>query len=208
MTSLKRKLAENLRHPKGLYGWFIGQFMNHFNDGIINQTVDLLPDTKEQCIVEVGIGSGKALHLTSQKYPDALLYGLDISTKMIASAGRRNRDLVKSGKLKLHLTSIDSIPLANDSVDTLFTINTIYFWKDLDLACREVHRVLKTGGRFIISFNPKENMKEDVYPDDLFQFVTVDDVNKLVGRNGFKKGSFQLFNDRYEKYASLVAIKE
>ncbi len=168
----------------------------------------MLPDVKDQCIVEVGIGSGKALQLTSQKYPDAMLYGLDISTKMIASAGRRNMRLIKISKLKLHLTSIDSIPLANDSVDTLFTINTIYFWKDLDEACREVHRVLKKGGRFIISFNPKENMKEDVYPDDLFRFVTVDDVNKLVERNGFEKFSLQLLNDRYEKYASLVAIKE
>jgi len=208
MTKIKRKLAENLRHPKGLFGWFVGQFMNHFNDGIINQTIDLLPDVKDQCIVEVGIGSGKALQLTSQKYTDAKLYGLNLYTKMIASAGRRNKRLIKISKLKLHLTSIDSIPLANDSVDTLFTINTIYFWKDLDEACREVHRVLKKGGRFIISFNPKENMKEDVYPDDLFRFVTVDDVNKLVERNGFEKFSLQLLNDRYEKYASLVAIKE
>ena len=207
MNIIKRKLAENLRHPKGLFGWFIGQLMNHFNDGIIKQTVDLIPEENDQCIVEIGIGSGKALQLANKKFPDARLYGFDISTKMLKSAESRNKNAIKSGKLKLHLNPIENIPLSSESVDTLYTINTIYFWNNLDDSCQEVNRVLKKGGYFIISFNPKENIKKDLYPDDLFCFVSSDEVIKLVERNGFEVILFKPFNDRYEKYASLLAKK-
>jgi len=97
--------------------------------------------------------------------------------------------------------------LDNASVDTFYTINTIYFWDDLNKGCLEVNRVLKKGGHFIISFNPKENMKKEMYPDDLFHFVSSDEVINLVERNGFEKIDLKYFDDRYETYASLVAKK-
>jgi ubiquinone/menaquinone biosynthesis C-methylase UbiE len=207
MSGFKRKLAENLRHPKGLFGWFIGQFMNHFNKGIIQQTINLLPTSRNQKVVEIGFGSGKALQLASRELVDAHFYGFDISEKMIKSARRRNRKLMRDGRLKLELASISAIPLKDDFIDTIYTINTIYFWKNLDKGCQEVNRILKKDGLFIISFNPKENMNEAVYPSDLFQFLSSDEVIDLMERNGFEKVSLDFMNDRYEKYASLVVRK-
>lgn len=207
MNRFKRLLAENLRQPKGVFGWMVGRFMNHFNDGIIQQTIQLIPEIKNQSIVEVGVGSGKALQLAERKFGDAMFYGLDISTRMMKSAKSRNRRAIDSGKMELHQCPIDNVPVNSASVDTLYTINTIYFWDDLDEGCREVNRVLKKGGHFIISFNPKENMKKEMYPSDLFHFVSSDEVINLVERNGFEKISLHHFDDRYEKYASIVAKK-
>lgn len=35
------------------------------------------------------------------------------------------------------------------------TVNTIYFWADADAVLSELRRVLATGGRLVVCFNPK-----------------------------------------------------
>lgn len=44
----------------------------------------------------------------------------------------------------------ESIPLADGSVDALWTVNTIHHWTDRDRASRELARVMKKGGRVLL----------------------------------------------------------
>ena len=204
---LKRKLAENLRHPNGFFGRLIGGMMNHFNNGIIELSIASIPEIDNEGIAEVGIGSGKAIQLCNRRFPNAMIFGFDISTTMLSAAKRRNKKLIRDKKLILSQASISKIPLENESIAVLYTINTLYFWNDPDEVFKEVHRILKENGHFIISFNPKEEMNPSMYPSDLFTFYTDDQVKKLALRNHFKVISSQPYNDRYEKYVCLVLKK-
>lgn len=203
----ERKIAENLRQPKGIFGWFIGSLMNHFNKGIIQFTVDAIPKKDVFCIVEAGIGSGKALELCAKRFPEAILHGVDISKSMLLKAKIRNRKSLRKGNMKLHHAGISDIPLDDQSVDVLFTINTLYFWNDPDLVFKEVHRVLKNEGQFILSFNPKEEMKKGLYPKDLFTLYGSDEVKDLARTNNFEMISSHEVRDRYENYVCLVLQK-
>lgn len=207
MNRFKRKVAENLKHPKGCFGRFIGRFMNHFNKGIIQHSIDSIPSEKSDVIVEVGLGSGKALAMLAKKYPESQLYGVDVSKTMLKSAGKRNKNLLRSGRLKLELNSIEKMSIESESVDSLFTINTIYFWNNSDKACQEVYRVLKKGSYFIVSFNPEDVMSKNNYPNDLFNFYSREDVEELLHRNNFKPVSVKEFKDRYENYICIVSQK-
>ena len=71
----------------------------------------------------------------------------------------------------------------------------------------EVYRVLKNGAFFILSFNAKEDMSRENYPEDLFTFYSVDEVIKLGKRNQFNLISNKILKDRYENYACLVFEK-
>jgi ubiquinone/menaquinone biosynthesis C-methylase UbiE len=208
LKNLKRKIAENLRQPRGYFGWMIGIFMNHFNKGIIRLTIDSIPNAPSDVIVEVGIGSGKALSILAKRFPNAKLFGIDISDRMIKSARKRNKNVVQSKRLTLELNSIEKMSLASESVDTLYTINTIYFWNDPEKVIIEVYRVLKVGGFFIISFNPGEEMNRKGYPMDLFTFYSKDDVLNVLERNNFRCSSEEIFKDRYENYICLVMEKK
>jgi ubiquinone/menaquinone biosynthesis C-methylase UbiE len=205
---LKRKIAENLRHPKGFYGHFVSMLMNYFNHGIIRMSVDEIPEDRPvQTIVEVGIGSGKGLQLIAKRFPLASLIGIDISKSMLAKAAKRNKQLIKKLKLNLKLNAIDQMDLDAESVDCLLTINTIYFWDDPDRVCKEVYRVLKPSSSFILSFNPGETMDRAMYPEDLFSLYSQKEVEALLERNAFQVISVKILDDRLEKYCCISAIK-
>jgi len=204
---LKRKVAENLRHPRGFFGRLIGSFMNHFNKGIIQFTIDRIAEFNIENIAEVGIGSGMALQLCAKRFPNAMIYGFDISHAMLSLAGSRNRKSIDHAKMKIEKASISKLPLGNESLDLLYTINTLYFWEDPDQVFKEVRRLLKKDGHFIISFNPKEEMNPSAYPSDLFQFYSADQVGELAMRNEFKLLSSFDYQDRYEKYVCLIVKK-
>lgn len=208
MNKFKRKIAENLRHPKGTFGLLIGAFMNHFNKGIIQHTIQSIPlRDNYECIVEVGIGSGKAIQILAEKFPGTSIIGIDISKIMLKSAENRNRKLIQKGLLKLQLSSIENLKLESQSVDCLFSINTLYFWNDPDKVCKEISRVLKEDACFILSFNPENEMNKNAYPDDIFSFYSLEDGKEMLKKNSFKIASIQSIKDRYEKYVCIVATK-
>jgi SAM-dependent methyltransferase len=45
---------------------------------------------------------------------------------------------------------VQALPLEDASVDRALTVNTVYFWPDLEPGLREIHRVLASGGRVVI----------------------------------------------------------
>jgi ubiquinone/menaquinone biosynthesis C-methylase UbiE len=204
---VKRKVAKNLRHPKGIFGWFIGSLMNHFNKGIIQFTVDAIPKKNVFCIVEAGIGSGKALELCAKRFPEVILYGVDISKSMLLKAKIRNRKSIRKGNMIVYHSDISKLPLVDQSVDVLYTINTLYFWNDPDLVFKEIRRVLKNEGQFILSFNPKEEMNKDLYPKDLFTLYSTEEVSYLARNNTFDVISSHKIRDRFENYVCMILQK-
>lgn len=203
----KRKVAENLRHPKGFFGLFVASLMNVFNRKIIQFSIDMVTKENSHRIVEVGIGSGKGLNLLACRFPQSEIIGIDISKTMIKRASKRNKASIKAGKMKLLSNPIEKMEVDSASIHTLLTINTLYFWNDPNKVCKEVHRVLKPKGVFIISFNPGESMNKEVYPNDIFSFYSVDDLHQLLSSNNFLISSTEMVLDKIENYACVVAQK-
>ena len=204
---LKRKVAENLRHPKGLFGLLLATLMNVFNRTIIRESIEQIPEESCHRIIEVGIGSGKGLKLLSHRFPQSEIIGVDISETMLKRASKRNNASIKAGKMKLQLNPIEQMEVESGSVDTLLTINTLYFWNDPSKVCQEIYRVLKPMGYFIVSFNPGESMNKEAYPSDIFSFYSVDEVHQLLTDSNFSISSTKMIADSIENYACVVAQK-
>jgi ubiquinone/menaquinone biosynthesis C-methylase UbiE len=202
-----RLVSKNLRKPTGLAGIVMGWLMNRFNNGIINMSLNAVPKENNNRIVEVGIGNGKALHELAKRFPYAQLYGVDISTTMLKRAKQRNKKLIAQRRLFLQLNSIEKMDIDPDSVDTLLTVNTIYFWKNPDLALEEIRRILKKGGCFILSFNPKEEMQKRIYPPDIFTLYSLRQVKDLLEKHQFSLIKTMELSDHLEKYVCVVAEK-
>lgn len=69
---------------------------------------------------------------------------------MIAGAQRRFRHDLDAGSLVLQAGSITDLPRTEGFLDTVITVNTVYFVADLGRAFSELHRVLGPAGRAVI----------------------------------------------------------
>jgi arsenite methyltransferase len=108
-----------------------------------------------EVVVDLGCGGGLDVLLAAPKVgPTGKAIGIDMSHDMIELA---RRNAVKGaggqslGNVEFHLSTIDKLPLDDDSVDCVISNCVINLAPDKRAVLREVHRVLRPGGRIAVS---------------------------------------------------------
>lgn len=99
-------------------------------------------------LLEVGSGPGYVSNLIQKKWPNAKLTTLEIDDQMIHHA---KTNVEQPERVKFMEGSIDAIPMDNASVDIVFARFVFQHIEDIDLALKEIYRVLKPGGKLVIS---------------------------------------------------------
>lgn len=95
-------------------------------------------------IVDIGCGTGETLTFLKRIYPKSMLFGIDTSNNAIEfSKNRGHRNIYKANALKL--------PFKNDYFDFVLLLDVIEHIQNDNLAIKEVRRVLKKGGKLIIT---------------------------------------------------------
>jgi len=97
-------------------------------------------------VLDIGMGSGTNLpFLTNSNIKH--IYGLEPSERL------RNKATTLSDKLKLSINTIangaEDIPLDKHSIDTVIVTFTMCTIPDIEIALREMQRVLKPGGQLL-----------------------------------------------------------
>ena len=106
----------------------------------------LLGDVTGLRIVDFGCGSGANTVLLANR--GAHVWGVDISEDLIRLAGRRMQVSGRAGGAQFIVGSAHDLPFPDNSIDIVFGIAILHHL-DLELVSREVHRVLRPGGRAI-----------------------------------------------------------
>jgi ubiquinone/menaquinone biosynthesis C-methylase UbiE len=97
-------------------------------------------------VLEVGIGSGLNLSFYNEETQQVII-GLDPSAKLLSMA-RKAADGI-SGAVGLVEGSAETIPLADESIDTVVTTWTLCSIPDVARALAEMRRVLRPNGTFL-----------------------------------------------------------
>ena len=136
-------------------------------------------------MLEVGFGGGDLLGRIAERVVQGSIAGVDFSPEMVEVCARRFAPLIAQGRLELHCASAESLPLGSAHFTKACTVNTIYFWPDPIGPFREMHRVLVTGGRLVVCFNPPQTLKKVPYTKYGFSFYEPAEVQKLLVDAGF-----------------------
>lgn len=115
----------------------------------------LLSDVRDKTVLEYGCGDGENTVILASR--GARVIALDISPELLALAKKRLEVNGVSDRVELLSGSAHTLPLKDESVDVVFGIAILHHL-DLELACREVQRVLRKGGRGIFK-EPVRNSK-------------------------------------------------
>jgi len=106
----------------------------------------LLGNIRGQTVVDFGCGSGENTLVLARR--GARVIGVDISPDLTELARRRLAINHVTGDVEFIVGSAHDLPIPDNHVDVVFGIAILHHL-DLELASREVHRILKPGGRAI-----------------------------------------------------------
>ena len=110
--------------------------------------LDLHPGEK---VLDLGCGRGEeTLQAATLVGGDGFAWGLDITPKMIERA-QESADQVSSKNVAFLLSSMEEIPIGDESLDAVLSNCAINHVEDKVVVYREIHRLLKSGGRFVVS---------------------------------------------------------
>jgi len=111
-----------------------------------------LADLKEgETVLDLGSGAGIDVFLAAHKVGDhGRVIGVDMTEDMVAK-GKQLAQEHGFGNVEFRLGEIEHLPLTADSVDVIISNSVINLTTDKLASFREIHRVLKPGGRILIS---------------------------------------------------------
>ena len=110
-------------------------------------------------IVDIGCGTGFLSYGLANKFPDADIFGCDISHDMLKVASCKLQ-VARDKKIHLITTDGEILPCKNDTFD-IAASNLTYQWiGNLEGSFKEAHRILRPGGIFIFSTLAPETLKE------------------------------------------------
>ncbi|SFK33685.1 Methyltransferase domain-containing protein [Amycolatopsis sacchari] len=140
---LGKLLDRAFGHPRGALGRVGGAVMAWGNAATERHVVEVAGVTKSETVLVVGPGPGVGLAAAAERA--AKVIGVDPSEEMLASCRARCPD----AELRNGTAAGTGQPDA--SVDVVVSVNNVQLWENRATALAELHRVLRPGGRLVLS---------------------------------------------------------
>ena len=151
-----------------------------------------------ETVLDLGSGAGFDCFLAAGKVgPAGRVIGIDMTDDMLEKA-RANAAKTGLGNVEFRKGEIESLPVDDDSIDVAISNCVLNLVPDKDQAFREIHRVLKPGGRLAVSDMAWESEPAESVRKDLEAMVgciggalVLDDYVSRLKRAGFARVAVQ-----------------
>ncbi|MFD7628834.1 class I SAM-dependent methyltransferase [Streptomyces sp. NPDC059851] len=154
MESITRQLlAKGFGRPSGLLGRLGGRLMAHGNAATERRAVAVAAPAEEDVVLVIGPGPGVGLAAAARR--SAHVIGIDPSDLMLSMARRRCAAPIARGRLRLAVGTAARTGEPDASADLVISVNNLHLWPDVPAALAELHRVLRPGGRMVLSAHEK-----------------------------------------------------
>jgi len=188
-------MASQLACPSGDDGIKTGAHMQTVNGYMIRETIKSMQMADGATILEIGPGNAAHIDQIFHDAPSARYYGTDTSATMVEAAQQINQGLAAQHAISFHLTNGLTLPFNDLMFDNIFTVNTLYFWKEPLAYASEIHRVLKPDGSFHLAFAEKSFMKQLPFTAYGFRLYDTADAIQLLQQASFQVQNIQSLSE-------------
>ena len=141
---------ENTRKPVGLGGKLMVAMMNLGHSPVARWGLQFLNAAPDAKVLDCGCGGGANLRKLLKRCPNGTVIGIDYSSVSVEKSKRLNAKAISEGRCCVLEASVTALPFEDNKFDVVTAFETVYFWPGLVDCFREVYRVTKTGGIFLI----------------------------------------------------------
>lgn len=138
------------RKPEGLLGRIMVMAMNGTSHtALADWGFSHLAIQKNWTALDCGCGGGANVERLLKRTAGHVT-GLDYSEISVEQSRKRNRAEIKRRRCEIIQGNVADIPFSDRAFDLITAFETIYFWPGLERCFKEVSRVMKDGGVFMI----------------------------------------------------------
>ena len=141
---------ENTRKPVGFGGKIMVAMMNVGHSAVARWGLQFLELAPDAMVLDCGCGGGANMKRLLKKCPQGIVKGIDYSPVSVEKSKKVNEVAVTKRRCDVLCASVAELPFESEQFDAVTAFETVYFWPDLPQCFREVYRVLKPGGTFLI----------------------------------------------------------
>jgi arsenite methyltransferase len=179
----KPYLSRQAARPRGIVGRLMARSWLTETAAVNDIAVELLRPALGEWICEIGFGPGRTLSLLANA--GAEVFGVEVSPAMMSAAARRNTEPVATGTMRLYQGDGTTLPVADDSLDAVIGVHTIYFWAEPAATLTDIARVLRPGGRLVLAFQAGEHPVPTQFDPDIYHLPTTAEATEWLQAAGF-----------------------
>jgi len=179
-------MGENFGNPQGIGGVIFTKIMNIFCQMQYKTVLENINLELKDNVLDIGFGNGYLIKKLLRKNIIIKIFGIDISNDMKNKVSKKLKQFIEKQYLKLSLEDIQNTSFENETFNKIYTVNTIYFWKDLDKCFSEIKRIIKPNGIFINVIYTKEYLDKMFHTKYGYNKYTFEEIKNITEKNGME----------------------
>lgn len=205
---IQRYLARQLSKPTGITGKFIlGRLWNRRNSKLNDLTLALLAPQEHDRILDIGFGGGYLLDKILPALSDGLATGVDISPIMVENYRQRRRHEIAVGRLELHCASAENLPFPYAYFTKVSSVNSLFYWSDVQHGITEIYRVLCSGGKCILTFTCKQDLEKKGFTRYGLKTFEELEIRQFLANIGFNQIETRAGEDRHRAFICMIGTR-
>lgn len=153
---------QNTCKPKGIGGKIMVHMMNTGHSSMAEWGFTYMEIQSDNVCLDIGCGGGANVKKLLVKTPYGKVIGIDYSEVSVIKSSKINKAEIENKHCEILQGNVMKLPFRKETFDIITAFETIYFWPDINEAFKQVYRVLKVSGTFMICNESNgENSKEE-----------------------------------------------
>ena len=146
-----RETAEgNPRRPEGEAGRAMLARMNESHAKLVAWGLAHIDFAPHDTVLDIGCGGGNTLARMAEHVTEGHLVGIDYAETSVEASRAFNAGLIEVGRMEILHGSVEHLPFADGHFDAVVTVESFYFWPLPEESLKEVARVIRRGGTFLL----------------------------------------------------------
>lgn len=206
---LFKTIFSQTKKPEGFWGRMMVRSMNAGHSKMAAWGAEHLPALEPGAVVDLGCGGGQNTANLLARFSSARVTAIDYSEVSVEKTRTVNAEAIRSGRCTVMSGDVSALPLAAESFDLATAFETVYFWPGPVKSFREVYRVLRAGGSFLIVNECDGTNEKDQKWLDMIDGMVIYPEAELVGH--LKEAGFagvQVFRDEVKHWICFLARKD